>query len=319
MSLAVIAIGRDEGERLRACLEAALAEAERVIYVDSGSSDGSVALARRLGAEVVELDKTQPFTAARARNAGLAALAEAPPELVQFVDGDCALEPGWLSKGRTALEADPTLGMVTGWRRERRPERNIYHRMAEAEWQRPPGPTTSNHGDMLVRHRDLAALDGFDGSFIASEDDEFCLRLAEEGRGLLRLPAVMTWHDIDMTRIGQWWRRMLRAGHGLGQIAAKHRGANARERARAWGWGFTLPLVTLAGLAFTPWALLLLLAWPATWAKTALGLRRRGLAPGVAARMAGFYTLAKVPTLIGLLTYHRRRLTGRAMGLIEYK
>ena len=62
---------------------------------------------------------------------------------------------------------------------------------------------------MLVRGRDLAALGGFDAGFIASEDDELCLRLAQAGRGLLRLPEVMTWHDIDMTRFGQWWRRML--------------------------------------------------------------------------------------------------------------
>ncbi|WP_373355178.1 glycosyltransferase family 2 protein [Pseudoroseicyclus sp. CXY001] len=320
MSLAVIAIGRDEGARLEACLTAALADlppGARLVYVDSGSTDGSPARAAALGAEVVALEP--PFTAARARNAGLAALGAPLPEAVQFIDGDCALEPGWLAKGQTALAADEGLAMVTGWRRERHPERNIYHAMAEAEWHRPPGPVTSNHGDMMIRGRDLASLGGFDGALIASEDEELCLRLLKAGRGLLRLPTDMSWHDIDMTRFPQWWRRMVRGGHGHAQIASRHPGAAARERRRAWLWGLVLPVLTLAGLFVTPWALLLLFAWPASWAKTALGLRRGGMAPRRAAAVAAFYTASKPAMLQGILTYHARRLTGRALALIEYK
>ena len=58
----------------------------RVVYVDSGSTDGSVQAARAAGAEVVALDMALPFTAARARNAGLAVLADNPPEFVQLVE-----------------------------------------------------------------------------------------------------------------------------------------------------------------------------------------------------------------------------------------
>src|SRR6187549_1014852 len=92
----VVVIGRNEGPRLVACLRA-VAAAEAVVYVDSGSTDGSVAAARGLGAEVVELDLGIPFTAARARNAGFARLAAILPGVayVQFVDGDCELEPRW--------------------------------------------------------------------------------------------------------------------------------------------------------------------------------------------------------------------------------
>ena len=51
-----------------------------VVYVDSGSSDGSVGLARSMGAEVVELDLSLPFTAARARNAGFERLQQVDPD-----------------------------------------------------------------------------------------------------------------------------------------------------------------------------------------------------------------------------------------------
>ena len=79
-----------------------------MVYVDSGSTDGSVATARSLGAEVVQLDLRIPFTAARARNAGLAKLRTVAPnvEFVQFVDGDCEVRDGWLATARRRANAD---------------------------------------------------------------------------------------------------------------------------------------------------------------------------------------------------------------------
>ena len=76
MKVAAVVIGRNEGARLIACLDALAGKADPVIYVDSGSTDGSVAAARARGAQVVALDMTRPVTAARARNAGLAVLPE---------------------------------------------------------------------------------------------------------------------------------------------------------------------------------------------------------------------------------------------------
>ena len=91
----IVAIGRNEGERLKQCLRSLPASA-RIIYVDSGSSDGSDVWAGEFGAQVVRLDMGLPFTAARARNAGFKALLDLEPEIqfVQFVDGDCELATG---------------------------------------------------------------------------------------------------------------------------------------------------------------------------------------------------------------------------------
>jgi len=90
----VVVIGRNEGERLKRCLASVLAQhAGPVVYVDSGSSDGSVEYAKSVGIEVVDLDMTRPFTMARGRNAGFNYLLEHYPgcEFVQFVDGDCEM------------------------------------------------------------------------------------------------------------------------------------------------------------------------------------------------------------------------------------
>ena len=66
--IGVIIIGRNEGNRLHQCLLSVVGQERMVVYVDSGSTDGSVALASSLGVDVVELDLSIPFTAARARN-----------------------------------------------------------------------------------------------------------------------------------------------------------------------------------------------------------------------------------------------------------
>src|SRR6266446_1639370 len=94
----LVIIGRNEGERLVRCLQSIESYAENTVYVDSGSTDGSVSVAETAGICVVQLDTAQPFTAARARNRGFAALLTLRPNLqfVQFLDGDCELLGGWL-------------------------------------------------------------------------------------------------------------------------------------------------------------------------------------------------------------------------------
>src|SRR5207253_10942968 len=104
-----------------------------LVYVDSGSSDGSVAAARAIGAAVVELDMNIPFTAARARNEGFAQLMKIAPasEFVQFVDGDCEIVPGWLERAVATLAGEQRLAVVAGRRRERHPEASAYNRLCD--------------------------------------------------------------------------------------------------------------------------------------------------------------------------------------------
>jgi glycosyltransferase involved in cell wall biosynthesis len=88
--VAVVIIGRNEGKRLKKSIVSSTADNREVVYVDSGSTDGSVELAKSLGVDVVELDPSTPFTAARGRNAGFRYLREKGMafSFVQFVDGD---------------------------------------------------------------------------------------------------------------------------------------------------------------------------------------------------------------------------------------
>lgn len=319
MRLALVLIGRNEGQRLVRALEALAGVEARVVYVDSGSSDNSVAEARERGALVHELDTSAPFTAARARAAGYKlATQQGDVDVVQFIDGDCAIVDGWLEAGLAALEANPKLGLVTGWRAEIHPEASVYNALCHHEWRRPAGPIETCGGDMMVRVAAYDAAGGWRADVIAAEDDEFCQRLRKAGWHMLRLGQEMTRHDAAMTRFGQWWQRAVRSGHGFAQVGDIHPDFFVRERRRVWVYGLAVPLIALCGLVATPLLVLAAVIYAFNYLRTFQGLAR-DLPKGQAAHHALFITFSKIPNMIGMATYLLRKRRGAAMEIIEYK
>src|SRR5262245_7482060 len=269
MTFGAVAIGRNEGPHLRRCL-GSLKAAAAVVYVDSGSSDGSVQWAREQGADVVILDMNVPFTAARARNAGFRRLRESAQDLryVQFIDGDCELDSVWPASAVSFLAANPDVAAVCGRRRERWPERSIYNWLCDQEWDGPTGEIRAFGGDVMMRVEALAAVNGYRDGLIAGEEPELGVRLRAAGWRLWRLESEMTLHDASMMRFDQWWRRVVRSGYAFAQGAQLHGAAPERhwvwESRRAWFWGMGLPLTSLAaGMAFGSWGWTVLLMYPA--------------------------------------------------------
>lgn len=304
-----VVIGRNEGARLLACLASLQGQVRRLVYVDSGSTDGSVAAARAMGAQVVALDMTQPFTAARARNAGLAALDA--PDFVQMVDGDCEVVPGWIGAALAAFGAHPGAVVVCGRRRERFPEASVYNRLADAEWDTPVGPALACGGDALMRFAAVQAVGGYRADLIAGEEPELCLRLRAVGGEVWRIDAEMVLHDAALLRFGQWWRRTVRAGHAFAEGAALHGfGHWGAEVRRAMIWGFGLPLGILAACLVHPLGWLLALIYPAQVLRLA---RRGGLV------WAWFSVIGKFAEARGVLGFWINRARGRRRELIEYK
>jgi GT2 family glycosyltransferase len=322
-----VVIGRNEGDRLKRCLESLMAKVACVVYVDSGSTDGSPSVAEGLGAHVVALDLGTPFTAARARNAGIEALIgrEMGIDLIQFVDGDCEVVAGWIESARAALGADRGVAVVCGRRRERFPGASVYNRLCDLEWDTPAGEARACGGDAMMRVEALEGVGGYDPTLIAGEEPELCVRLRARGWRILRIDAEMTLHDAAMTRFAQWWRRAKRAGHAYAEGAAIHGSPPERHGIREVRsillWGAALPLTALV------------LAWPSSglslagaaavygaqgW-RIARGERRRGVSARDARTYAAFTLLGKLAQFQGVAAYRINRLRGRRTGIIEYK
>ena len=237
IDLGIVIIGRNEGERLARSLEAVRSAGCPMVYVDSRSSDGSVAVATELGIPVRVLDDGRPMNAARARNEGFAWLLEHHPglRLVQFVDGDTALAPGWLETARSELHADSQLGVVAGHLAERQAGRSVFHLLAALEWRRTPGPVEATGGIFMARAAAFSEAGGFDGNVPAGEEADLCMRIRGRGFGVQHLAVQMGTHDMGDLGFRSWWLRNVRTGHAYAQGARSAR--YRRERAQRPGLG----------------------------------------------------------------------------------
>jgi glycosyltransferase involved in cell wall biosynthesis len=325
----IVVIGRNEGERLVLCLRS-LAGAGDLVYVDSGSSDGSQAAAARAGATVVALDMSRPFTAARARNAGVAAL---PPEcdIIQFVDGDCVVQPGWIEAGRDALLSDRRLGAVFGRVREAQPEASIYNWLCDAEWAILPGPTRVLGGNAMFRREALIAAGGYPEAMIAGEEPHLSIEMRTLGWTIYCLDREMVLHDAAMTRFRQWWRRSIRGGYACAELVDRHRMSRLhgfrRSLYRMLFWGGMLPAVImicgLGGMLLGSWPLGVLALTGITL--VALQIMRTTMRErhshrlAEAARLAAFFMIAKPAQALGVFRYGWNRFRGRNATIIEYK
>jgi len=323
--LGFVLIGRNEGERLERCLDSIPRWASAVVYVDSGSTDGSVALARAKGASVVILDTTMPFTAARARNAGFERLLSLNPEIefVQFVDGDCELDRAWPERGVRELEARPEAAVICGRRRERFPDRTIYNRIIDMEWDTPVGDAKACGGDAMMRVSSFRQVGGFNPKLIAGEEPELCVRLRQKAWKILRIDAEMTIHDAAMTRFQQCWKRNVRAGHAYSEGAAMHGRAPerhwVRETVSIVFWGFLLPLFSLSLVHSSHGSSLLLLAGYPILALRIYRRSRRRMQRADASLWALYCVLSKFPMFVGCAEYFLSRITGNPRRLVEYK
>lgn len=317
-AVGAVIIGRNEGERLRVCLVSVLPSVHQAVYVDSGSTDRSVEMAKRMGADVLALDMSSPFTAARARNSGYRRLLALNPEVrfVQFIDGDCEVVAGWMDAALHHIEAHPDCVAVCGRRRERYPEHSIYNRMCDQEWDTPVGDALSCGGDALFRAGALIQAGGFRDSLIAGEEPELCLRLRRAGWHIHRIDHEMTRHDAAITRWPQWWRRTVRGGHAFAEGAWLHSASPerhwVRQTARAVVWGILLPsLIVLSGLFVDSRGWLVALLYPMQWLRLAI----RDRSP----HTAFFSVLGKFAEAQGVLKFGFSKLLGRTGRLIEYK
>jgi GT2 family glycosyltransferase len=328
--LGIVVIGRNEGERLVRCLKSLADNAQPLVYVDSGSNDGSQGVAERAGAVVLALDTTIPFTAARARNTGAAAL-PSECEFIQFVDGDCIVQPGWTTTGQAALAADTRLGAVFGRVREIHPDASIYNWLCNIEWAVPPGPSSAFAGNVMLRRTALKTAGGYPETMIAGEEPELSIRMRALGWGIHCLPREMALHDAAITRFGQWWRRAIRSGHAFAALVDRHRGSPLQNYGRnvvsALVLGATVPLsasvMILVGIVARSTPLIglgLAIATLPIIQTLRITLRERRNRPlKDSAVLAFFLMLAKPAEAIGIVRYWYGRISGHRSRIIEYK
>jgi GT2 family glycosyltransferase len=293
------------------------------VYVDSGSSDDSVNVARSRGIEVIELNPALPFSAARARNEGFSRLSRLHPDLryVQFVDGDCQLRADWLGNAAEFLGNHTDTAVVSGRLREKNPGNSIYNTLCDIEWDVPAGNAQDCGGIAMMWASAFEGAQGFRIDLIAGEEPELCVRLRMQGWKIWRLDGEMALHDADITQFRQWWTRTRRGGYAVAQGAALHGTLPERFRVREsrsiLTWGLALPLFALGLIATIGLAgLLSLVVYPLQIVRLAVRGARTGRENWL---NAVFLVIGKFPATLGLLEYYAQRKLRRQPKLVEYK
>jgi len=248
--VAVVIIGMNVERCLPECIGSVLeadypSDKKRILYVDGGSNDRSVELARHFGkVEIIELKDSSP-TPGRGRNVGLRATQE---PLIQFIDGDTQLHPQWFQRAIPYLKGEVIA--VCGIRKERFPRKNFYHLIGDIEWQYEEGPCRYFGGDALVRREALEAIGGYDEDLVAGEDPDLSSRLREKGGVIYRISEVMTVHDLNMTTLRQYLRRAFRTGHAYSEIGLRY----MTRKEKLW----FKELLRICGGVLLPWFLIAL-------------------------------------------------------------
>lgn len=330
--LGIVIIGRNEGERFIACL-ASLPAGIPAVYVDSGSTDDSVENSQKAGVDVVHLPADSGFAAARARNRGWRALLAKFPDLefIQFMDGDCSLDPDWLGHAVAEISGDQELAIVFGRRRERYPDRSIYNAQCNREWDVPLGDVRACGGDALIRVAALLQVDGYNDLLIAGEEPDMCLRLRRHSWKIRRIMPEMTMHDAAIHSFGSWWKRAKRAGHAYAEHVYIHRGNADPDWVRALAsivvWGMLLPagfvLGMGLGLFLNPYWAILALGVGSVFTLQFFRLSRqgkaKGLTPKTARTDATLLLVGKLAQSTGTNLFLMKKLSKSRSAIMEYK
>lgn len=329
-TVSVVVIGRNEGKRLTACL-ASVHDARwqnlnyELIYVDSNSTDDSVASAKASGAQVLQVKPLRP-SAATGRNAGWRA---AQGDFVLFLDGDTMLHPDFVTRALASMQ--DRVAIVWGHRRERAVQDSFYNRILDLDWVYQPGETAFCGGDALMRRAVLAEVGGFDEALIAGEEPELCRRLRAKGYTIQHPDIPMTTHDLAIRRFGAYWKRATRAGHAYAEISRRF--ADSGDRF----WLRESRQNLIHGTAMMVGAVVLLLTLMVSLQAGLWALAGAGLLAGLmvvrtmkrnAWKSSDSVTLAlyavhshfqQIPIMIGQLLQSRDSRQGRKRALIEYK
>jgi glycosyltransferase involved in cell wall biosynthesis len=324
-TLSIVIIGRNEGDRLERCILSAKSitgwNAMEMLYVDSGSTDGSPERAAKLGAVVLPLPPGT-FTAARARNLGWS---HARGEYVLFLDGDTILNEAFPLYALEELRKSADNAAAWGHRREICPCLSVYVRVLDMDWVFAPGETLYFGGDVLVRRAALEAVNGFDEKLIAGEEPEMCRRMRTLGWHIQHIDVPMTLHDLAITRFSQYWRRSQRAGYAFAAVSERFKRTAEpfwldevkRNRVRGLFWLLSpLAALALSVALFSLWPVTIWLLLLLAFAGRTAWLNRWKPASASTLLLYGIHShLQQIPILFGQIQF----LRNRDKALIEYK
>lgn len=185
-----------------------------VIYVDSGSTDDSLSIARDY-CDKCFVENVHP-SAGRNRNRGLT---EAKHDIVHFIDGDMAVDSNYLIKAVSILK-DKDVQAVVGQLEEQ--SKGIWNRLATLvsnDLKRDEGYTDfTSTGATYVRTA-LLSIDGYDERILRGQEIELGVRFKQAGYKIWSTLQVMGQHNYGNSSLYHYLLRFRANAKSLVQVA----------------------------------------------------------------------------------------------------
>lgn len=227
MTLSIIIKALNEAERIESAVKHALAAVGplggEVILADSGSTDGTVEIAKRFPIRIVQLGNLKERCCGIGPELGFR---HAKNPFVAISDGDMEFDPEFASTAVKFLIDNPNYGGVSGQLREMSLDQLEYKRRD----QRKPADMTAGDVDRLngggVFRRAAVEQSGYltDRNLHGYEEYDLAVRLRQNGWKLMRLgDTFVTHYGHRSSPYKLLWRRLKsKYLFGIGELTRAH-------------------------------------------------------------------------------------------------
>lgn len=182
-----VIIGRNESLHLARTFRSVLDITEKIVYVDSNSTDNSIEIAKSFGIQKIIKVSSTYGTAALSRSIGAS---EVTTKYIQFLDGDETIERGWLEKAIIKIETNENIAGVHGYKKVYKKDDKHYFVMADKKDWEPD----YLQGAFLIDREVYESAGGMETRIFGEEERDLYVRVKSMGYQIWYLHELMASH-----------------------------------------------------------------------------------------------------------------------------